>query len=280
MKRGREEEKEAGIGGSGTSPSDRFSSATSTAHQRRRLVKGADVGLPLHASVVEETCELEETHTVLVRMPCYDFFRHVRLCECPRDPKRAPSDDASKTSAILASALPHTVYDSETPPVASTQDADSAAFAPAAAVFIHGTLETDAPRLVLNSGTPREMLFEGRWTEVAGEGVSVTNRAVVHISAKAEGVAVSSTASPLNSSSTTNDASKSAELLCPTTKSFPALSSQATVTSALPIASLLTHTFAGVTADEERRQRAEQQKGWSYDRVDVPSAVLVMHRVR
>lgn len=280
MKGGREEDTEAEVGSSRLGPSDRLSTAKSKAHKPRRLVKGADVGLPLHASVIEETCEVEETHTVLVRFPCFDFFRHVRVCERARDPQPATSDDAAKASASLATALSDTAFRSGAPPVTSTHDTAEAAFAPEAAVFIPGTLETDTPRLLLNGGTPHEMLFEGQWTEVAGEGVSVTNRAVVHVSAKTAGIPVPPAAPPLNSSSIVSDAAASPELARTTVESFPASSSQATATSAPPIASLLTHTLAGVTADEERRQRAEQQKGWTYDRVDVPSAVLVMHRVR
>ncbi|CAG9576701.1 conserved hypothetical protein [Leishmania major strain Friedlin] len=280
MKRGREEDKEAEVGGSRVGPSDRRSAATSTEHKPRRLLKGADVGLPLHESVIEETCEVEETHAVLVRFPCFDFFRHVRVCERTRDLQPATSDDAAKASASLASALSDTTFRSGAPPVTSTHDTADVAFAPEAAVFIPGTLETDAPRLLLNGGTPHEMLFEGQWTEVTGEGVSVTNRAVVHLSAKTAGIAVSPAALPLNTSPIMSDAAKSPELARAAAESFPASASQATATPALPIASLLTHTLAGVTADEERRQRAEQQKGWTYDRIDVPSAVLVMHRVR
>lgn len=268
------------MGGSRVGPSDRRSAATSTEHKPRRLLKGADVGLPLHESVIEETCEVEETHAVLVRFPCFDFFRHVRVCERTRDLQPATSDDAAKASASLASALSDTTFRSGAPPVTSTHDTADVAFAPEAAVFIPGTLETDAPRLLLNGGTPHEMLFEGQWTEVTGEGVSVTNRAVVHLSAKTAGIAVSPAALPLNTSPIMSDAAKSPELARAAAESFPASASQATATPALPIASLLTHTLAGVTADEERRQRAEQQKGWTYDRIDVPSAVLVMHRVR
>ncbi|CAM45384.1 conserved hypothetical protein [Leishmania braziliensis MHOM/BR/75/M2904] len=281
MKCDRKEDKEAEGGGSRPGSSDHLRNSTTTLPKRRRLVKGSEVGLPLHASVIEETCEVEEVHTVLVRFPCFDFFRHVRVCERTRDPRPVKSSDAVKGSAIPARELPDVVIsDGGAPPITSSHGVAEAAFTPEAALFIPGTLETDTPQLLLNAGTPCEMRFEGQWTEVIGEGASITNRAIVHVSSKTTGTAVPPAALPLSSSAVVSDAAKSPEPACLNVESLPASSSQATTTPAQPIASLLTHTLAGVTADEERRQRAEQRKGWTYDRIDVPSAVLVMHRVR
>ncbi|KAG5499248.1 hypothetical protein JIQ42_04061 [Leishmania sp. Namibia] len=280
MQRARGDDKDAEVEGSRPGPSDRRGAATRTGLKRRRLVKGAEVGLPLHASVIEETCAVEEVHTVLVRFPCFDFFRHVRVCERARDPRPATCDSSVKASASPATELPDTISCDGAPPLTLLHDAANTTFAPEAALFVPGTLETDTPLLLLNAGTPQEMLFEGHWSEVAGEGVSITNRAVVHVSPKTAGAAVPSAALPSSSSSIVRSVAKSPELACRTAESLPASSSQATATSALPIASLLTHTLAGVTADEDRRQRAEQLKGWAYDRIDVPSGVLVMHRVR
>ncbi|KAG5501450.1 hypothetical protein JKF63_03279 [Porcisia hertigi] len=278
MKRPRGEDEEVELEGTRRMSGDHPSVGASKAHERRRLVKGADVGLPFHASVIEEVCVVEEVHTVLVRFPCFDFFRHVRLCEGTRDPLSSVYGDV-KSSATLANDLSDTVVDDRAHPPTSSCCAADAVFVPEAAFFIPGTLETDTPQLLLNSGTPHEMRFEGQWAEVAGEGACITNRAIVHVSANAREVAASPGARHLQPLPTASAAAKPSELAGLTTEALPASSSPATAASAIPVASLLTHTFAGVTADEERRLRAEQQKGWTYDRIDVPSAVLVMHRV-
>lgn len=47
------------------------------------------------------------------------------------------------------------------------------------------------------------------------------------------------------------------------------------------MASLLTHVEGGVTADDARVRKARRlEREWRYDRIDVPSAVLVLHRYR
>ncbi|KAG5475333.1 hypothetical protein LSCM1_03446 [Leishmania martiniquensis] len=278
MKRERGEEKGAEVGGSRPGPSHQLSASASTVLKRRRLAKGAEVGLPLHASVIEETWEAEEAHAVLVRFPCFDFFSHV--CVCERDRRPAAFDSAIENSPSPTSGLPDIILCDDAPPLSSSHDTASAVFAPEAALFMPGTLETDTPRLLLNAGTPQEMLFEGHWSEVAGEGVAITNRAVVHVSPKTAGAASPSTAPPPNSSPIVRDVATLPNTACRTAESVPASLSQATAAQMPAIPSLLTHTQAGVTADENRRQREEQRKGWTYDRIDVPSGVLVMHRVR
>lgn len=249
-------------------------SSTPTPPRKRRTVSGKEHGFLTHASVVEEIDEVHEYHTILLRFPCFDFFRHVHLCEtsrpavaehaedlAPRAATAAASTHApsvNKTAASATDTIPET-------PSSSLSPHGAVRFAPEALQFVPHTLATDRPVAVLNEGTTNVMVFEGQWSEVVGDGTAVTNRAVVHLAS--EEAVVAQTGRPPTPSSSLMPA--------------PASRSPAAAASApSPVASLLPHADAGVTADEERRTRTEQLRGWVYDRVDVPSAVLVMQRVR
>ncbi|KAK7198094.1 hypothetical protein NESM_000765600 [Novymonas esmeraldas] len=274
MKREREGDvREAGTatgdGGTGSYGGAHPAATTTATHRKQRLVSGGSVGLPRHPVVLVEEVMVEELHTVLVRIPCFDFFRHVRLCERTGAPQPVEVEEA------VGGVSPPTL-----PGSGGQHSRAGSAFAPDAAVFERGTLETDTPRLVLNGGTPNEMHFEGRWCEVAGDGVPIANRAILHLCLDTTvAPATSSEVRPSSATRLGGDALSTQEPPEANTTSTAAPPSSTTL-STPPIASLLTHTAVGVTADEERHRRAEQQKGWTYDRIDVPSAVLVMHRVR
>ncbi|KPA80917.1 hypothetical protein ABB37_04317 [Leptomonas pyrrhocoris] len=210
---------------------------------KRRRVNGNEHGLPDHASVVEEIEEVHEYQTILLRFPCFDFFRNVHLCEMAGDDLGKP---ASSSTALAAP---------------ETRTRGEAKFAPEALQFLTHTLDTDTPIAVLNRGAASEMVFEGQWCEVSGDGTAVTNRAVVHLASEAAGPLTQTSEVPSAVAASSSSASSARE-------------------TSSAVASLLPHAVAGVTADEERRARTEQLQGWVYDRVDVPSAVLVMQRVR
>lgn len=245
MKRGRDDGEPA------STPNDAASSGTGPSPSlRRRTVRGHDHGFPHLPTVVEETEEVIEDVTILLRFPCFDFFRHVQLCE---------ARDGHRRDAATTATEPPTAVITKADTI--LRQAKSTRFAPEALRFAAGTLNTDAPVAVLNGGTAHEMVFEGQWCEVCGDGTAVTNRAVVHL----QNASATASATHRSSSASTLDA---------------AVRQPSPAELTLPVASLLPHTVAGVTADEERRARAEDQHRWSYDRVDVPSAVLVMHRAR
>lgn len=195
---------------------------TSARPCRRRTVLGKDCGFPTHPTLVEEVEEVIEMETILLRFPCFDFFRNVHMCETTEG---------------------------------------SARFAPEALAFVSHTLATSTPVVVLNGGSSNEMVFEGQWCDVVGDGLATTNRAVVHLCAEAD-------AAPSSPMQETFAAAAPSSLPDSSSATSP------------PVASLLPHATTGVTADEERRARTEQLKGWVYDRIDVPCAVLVMQRVR
>ncbi|KPI87696.1 hypothetical protein ABL78_3234 [Leptomonas seymouri] len=225
--------------------SARVCSSSSSQPCQRRIVSGREHGFPNHTSVIEEIEDVYEYQTILLRFPCFDFFRNVHLCEVASD----NLDESSSTHAAPASS--------------SSRARREMSFAPEALQFLPNTLETDAPIAVLNRGTASEMIFEGQWCEAVGDGTAVSNRAVVHLT--------SETAEP---SAQTSDMPSSAAVSVSASSASPVLETPS------PVASLLPHAVAGVTADEERYARTEQLRGWVYDRVDVPSAVLVMQRVR
>lgn len=246
------------------------------ATKRRRLVSGADVGLPRYATLVEEVDDVEEVHTVLVRFPCFDYFRNVHLCEgrSVAPPKAATavvgrksptSAAAGRWDSVAGSSSGGTVLATSQPP----KPAPESAFVPGAVSFVADTLETDTPVLLVNAGTPRKMRFTGQWCEVAGNGVAASNRAILHVAPK-----------PGTDAGGGTDSSTGVDALRPATEDggVGASPSQGSAGTSQPIPSLFPHAVSGVTADEKRHQQAELRKGWVYDRIDVPSAVLVMHR--
>jgi hypothetical protein len=241
----------------------------------QRTLSGKEHGFPTHPYVVEEMEEVTEYQTILLRFPCFDFFRHVHLCETtigeeeevqgggssPQLPHPSPELSEGGAAEVQPGPKPSAKVWS------GPRTGHESRFAPQALQFVPNTLATDTPVAVLNGGTANEMIFEGQWCEVAGDGTAVTNRAVLHLSPE----------------KTTRPAQRMSEVPnterpSPPSASFAA--SPVAPTTSIPVASLLPHAAVGVTADEERRARTEDLKGWVYDRVDVPTAVLVMRRVR
>lgn len=239
---------------------------------RRRTVSGPAHGFPGHPTVIEEVVDVPEDVTILLRFPCFDFFHHVKVCETAegnsaeattQTSTSSQTETQSKTDNLSRLARTNTT-------TSSSSGSSSTRFAPEALRFKTNTLDTDRPVAVLNGGTANEMIFEGRWCEVCGDGAAVTNRAVVHLrppSAAASATASTAAAGTVPPSSI--NAGGAGAAVAPSVHD-----------SAPSVASLFTHVADGVTADEERRLRAAEQQGWTYDRVDVPSAVLVMHRLR
>lgn len=107
----------------------------------------------------EEIVTVEEQSSILVRFPCFDFFRNVHICEgMAADP---PSPEAQGEDV----------------------QASSLVFRPEALVFVPGTIDTDRPLAVLNAGLSSEMHFAGHWEECTGRNglPEYTNRAIVHL---------------------------------------------------------------------------------------------------
>ncbi|CCW60979.1 unnamed protein product [Phytomonas sp. EM1] len=105
-----------------------------------------------------ETIEtIEEEEYILLRFPCFDFFRNVHLCEQRVGGEPSPSGVVFNAEGVSFSA--------EFPPSRSVE----------------------SPLVFLNAGTPTAMGFRGSWEELAEREGGQTNRVILHLTRRAKG---------------------------------------------------------------------------------------------
>ncbi|RNE99805.1 hypothetical protein TraAM80_07997 [Trypanosoma rangeli] len=200
-------------------------------------------------SFVEEVETVEETHTVLVRLPCLDFFRDAHICE-----EAAPHDTASAADE----------WDERGRPRLSA----------GGLMFRNNTLETAHPIVVIRTQAYGEMEFEGSWSESHEGNVFETpssNRVVVQLCERNDESTTKGNYSMINDmgggvKGVVSEQRSAADTGAPST--------------GVEVASLLKHPSVGITADEARGRQKARNASWCYDRIDVPCATLVLRRVK
>ncbi|KAF8283737.1 hypothetical protein TcG_01707 [Trypanosoma cruzi] len=197
----------------------------------------------------EEILTVEETQTVLVRLPCLDFFRDAHICEEAAANGRAEAThegDERHPSRFRADGL----------------------------TFKSGTLETAHPVVVLRTKEYGEMEFEGSWVdshEKSFFGAPSSNRVVVQLCERGD----EQTEKRIHGS--VHDASGSGSGAFNEPRS---VSDKRGASTGVGVASLLKHPSVGITADEARGRKRARNESWGYGRIDVPCATLVLRRVK
>ncbi|ESL11363.1 hypothetical protein TRSC58_00888 [Trypanosoma rangeli SC58] len=209
---------------------------------RRRLTDDA-------TSFVEEVETVEETHTVLVRLPCLDFFRDAHICEeaTPLGTAAAADEGGERGGPQLSAG---------------------------GLMFRKDTLETAHPIVVIRTQAYGEMEFEGSWSESHERSVfdaPSSNRVVVQLCERNE----ESTAK--GNHSMINDMGGSVKGAVSEQRSA---ADTGALSTGVEVASLLKHPSVGITADEARGRQKARNASWGYDRIDVPCATLVLRRVK
>ncbi|KAG8346044.1 hypothetical protein ERJ75_000194100 [Trypanosoma vivax] len=205
-------------------------------------------------ALVEEIVTVEETQTILVRFPFLDFFRNAHVCEMATD--RGVSDNGGGANTRTE-------------------------FAPHSLVFKEGTLETSHPVVLLKTLEHGEMEFEGSWCDVHRPTAGVppmSNRVIVHLSEKGSGLGGAAKGGNYHSQSTVG--SNVAQDSGVSGKSQVSGEAGHDVASGAGVASLLKHSAVGVTADDARGRETARNASWTYDRIDVHCATLLLHRVK
>ncbi|RNF08269.1 uncharacterized protein Tco025E_07457 [Trypanosoma conorhini] len=199
------------------------------------------------ASLVEEIATVEETCTVLLRLPCLDFFRDAHICE-EAAPHGAAADEGD--------------------------DRGWPRFFAGGLAFRSGTLETARPVVVLRTQAHGEIEFEGSWSESHESRLfeaPSSNRVVVQLCERGEDTTAKGDDGMAeevggHARGAVNDQRLAAAPGGPAT--------------GVGVASLLKHPSVGITADEARGWQKARNASWGYDRIDVPCATLVLRRVR
>ncbi|KEG13479.1 hypothetical protein DQ04_00981090 [Trypanosoma grayi] len=219
-------------------------SVTDTDSTRQSRLRADE--LPL----VEEIVTVEETQSVLIRLPCLDFFRDAHVCERAADTAcgcEAPTEGGEE--GVLQ-------------------------FAPDAFTVKSGTLETPHPVVVLHSQQYGEIVFEGSWCELNDRNVSaapLSNHVVVQLCEKGD-------EQPAKGGASTNNNSSSSSISSHTNEPRISTDKKSTATG-IEVASLLKHPSVGITADDARGLQKARNASWAYGRIDVPCATLVLRRV-
>ncbi|ORC91686.1 uncharacterized protein TM35_000052820 [Trypanosoma theileri] len=227
--------------------------------------------------LIEEIVTVEETHSILVRFPCLDFFRDARLCEVTVGSKEAEGDnsnhDKNNENNKNSEGDENTSVNNNNNNINNNNrnnGNETKYFSPDAVTFKDGTLETDHPIVLVHTQHYGIMEFEGTWCDVHVPQTSTTplsNRVVVQLCEK-------SSEQALLDGISTNGESQMKE------SQHGTVVDAKSVGAGVEVASLLKHPSVGVTADDARGLQAARNASWAYGRIDVPCATLVLHRVK
>lgn len=278
---------------------------------RERASESNSIYSDVDEDVVEEIVEKVNESVILLRFPCFDFFRNTHICESSM--YKSSISSSPKTSSEVAG-------DTSSTPTEYVFDPTLVQVDPAS------SLDAPHPILILNKGTDNEMKFVGSWLEseysMRGTHGSGVNRAVIllrqHCGSKEEmsvkklprletiqnpsevpsslslseerknqekvsgpflrssPLAVEGNADgPIGSSSDAFTSSLRNELEDSKREStFPSPTSPR---AAVEVASIFSHDPVGITADEVRENRAKVLHTVYTKSIYVPSAVLVLH---
>lgn len=251
--------------------------------------------------VVEEIVEKVEDSVILIRFPCFDFFRNTHICESRLRPSGIPPSDPSGSDGAHG-------YDFIFDPTLLQVDSSS-------------SLDAPHPILVLNKGTDKEVKFVGSWEEseysMKGANSHGVNRAVILLgqhreveeesqnnkipkyelgqsrtekiesnSPNGEGKTIDKALVPA-SSSTFSSAISPSSLSSPfslskhndkdSKKGSTAQPASSSYRGGMEVASLFSHAEAGLTADEARENKAKVIDTVYVKDIFVPSSILVLH---
>lgn len=281
---------------------------------RKRVSEPSAIHNAVDEDIVEEIVEKVDESVILLRFPCFDFFRNTHICESSifESSIASSSQKSSKVSGDTSSSPTEYVFD----PTLIEVDPTS-------------SLDASNPILILNKGTDNEMKFVGSWLEsectMRGTHGSGVNRAVVllrqHRGSKEE---MSSKKLPRLETTQNSTEAASSELLsgerknqdialdpflrshrravegsadgpsgCSSTvftppssslpneledcKSESTINSKTSPRAAVEVASIFSHDPVGKTADEVRENRVKVLNTVYTKGIYVPSAVLVLH---
>lgn len=292
---------------------------------------------------VEEIVEKVEDSVILLRFPCFDFFRNTHICEA-RPSDRGVVSSTTTGSAEGDGAAPLSSASSKCSPLSEVGQPSSSTISSAEFVFDATLLQVDPssslkeshPILVLNKGTDQEMRFVGSWEESEGtmHGAlgSGVNRAVIMLrqhrgedeeyknrkKTKYEGTqneAEKSSNQLLSDAVSKGDGARGGPLPTPSQamqcsgsrvasffassdpvvppflsstasslsgeldgkKESEALSTVSSLRAPMEVASLFSHSQAGVTADDARENKAKVLHSVYTKAIYIPSSVLVLH---